>query len=221
MVNVTTPGRSLRSASLTAGIALVLMAVLGMFANFAVIASLITPGDAARTAADIADAETLFRWGVAALVIVSILDVIVAAALFSLFEPVNRTVSATAAWFRIAYAAGFFVAIAHLASVPERLDDPEAVLAATDAFTTTWSIGLICFSAHLVVLGWLCHRSGYVPKVIGVLVVIAGLGYAFDGFGAVLVPGYDFEMALYTFLGEIVIIFWLLIKGTRTTLDRP
>jgi hypothetical protein len=61
----------MRAASLIAGIALLLMTVLAVFADFAAIEALITPGDAARTAGDITGSETLFRWGVAAFVLVA------------------------------------------------------------------------------------------------------------------------------------------------------
>jgi hypothetical protein len=64
-------GWSMRAASLIAGIALLLMTVLAVFADFAAIEALITPGDAARTAGDITGSETLFRWGVAAFVLVA------------------------------------------------------------------------------------------------------------------------------------------------------
>ncbi|MEV0999973.1 DUF4386 family protein [Nonomuraea sp. NPDC050202] len=61
----------MRAASLIAGIALLLMTVLAVFADFAAIEALITPGDAARTAGDITGSETLLRWGVAAFVLVA------------------------------------------------------------------------------------------------------------------------------------------------------
>ena len=87
--------RSLRTASLIAGLALALMAVLAAFGNFVAIQPLVTPGDAAKTAIDISNSEALFRWGTASLILVAILDIIVAAALLRLFEPVNRSLSIT------------------------------------------------------------------------------------------------------------------------------
>jgi hypothetical protein len=56
--------------------------------------------------------------------------------------------------------------------------------------------------------------------VIGILLVIAGLGYLADGLGLVLVPGYSLDIALFNFAGEMVLIFWLLISGRRLT-TRP
>ena len=103
--------QSLRRASLTAGIALAFIVVLAPFGTFVAVEGLVTPGDAGRTAQDILGSEGLFRWGIASLILVVILDVIVAAALFTVFEPVNRSLSTMAAWFRLAYATVYLAAM--------------------------------------------------------------------------------------------------------------
>lgn len=84
---------SMRTASLTAGVALALMAALAAFGVFGAIDALITPGDAAKTAQHISEAQALFRQGIASLILVAVLDIVVAGALFTLFAPVDRTVS--------------------------------------------------------------------------------------------------------------------------------
>lgn len=85
--------RSLRVPSLIAGAALLLMAIVSALANFGALENLITPGDTAKTVADISASEQLFRIGIAGLAAVVVLDVIVAAALFHVFESVNRSIS--------------------------------------------------------------------------------------------------------------------------------
>ena len=150
----------------------------------------------------------------------AVLDVVVAGALLILFEPVHRSLSAMAAWFRIAYAAVLLAAAAQLVIALDLLDDPVQVLRATEAFTSIWHIGLVFFSFHLLLIGCLAYRSGFMPRVIGILLVIAGLGYLADGLGLVLVPGYSLDIALFTFAGEVVLIFWLLISGRRLS-TRP
>ena len=212
--------RSLRTASLIAGLALALMAVLAAFGNFVAIQPLVTPGDAAKTAIDISNSEALFRWGTASLILVAILDVIVAAALLRLFEPVNRSLSITAAWFRVAYAAVYLVAIIQLVIALGLLDDPNQALRAIDAYGTIWLVGLIIFGVHLLLIGYLAYRSGYMAKIFGILLVVAGLGYLVDGFGTVLVPNYSINVAGFTFVGEAALMFWLLIKGSRKNFSR-
>jgi hypothetical protein len=207
--------KSQRTASLLAGLALLLIVVLAPLGNFVAVQSLITPGDAAKTAQAILNSEALFRWGIASLLLAAVLDMIVAGALLVLFEPVSRGVSTMAALFRVVYTAVFLVAIIQLVVVLGLLGDPTQAMRAIDAYNTIWLVGLIFFGIHLVLIGYLAYRSGYMAKVFGILLVVAGIGYLVDGFGTVLVPNYSINIAQFTFVGEAALMFWLLIKGTR------
>jgi hypothetical protein len=212
--------RSLRTASLTAGIALALMTVLAPFGVFGAVGALVTPGDAVSTAQNVVESQSLFRWGIASLILVVILDIVIAVALLTLFEPVSRSTSIMAASFRIAYAAVYLVAIIQLVIALKLLGDPAEAMHAIDAYDTIWNVGLILFGIHLLLIGYLAYRSGYMAKVFGILLVVAGLGYAVDGFGFVLVPGYALDIGRFTFVGEVALIFWLLIKGSRKDYSR-
>ena len=209
--------RSLRRASLTAGIALALMAVLAAFAVFGATNPSITAGDAAKTAQDIAQSQTLFRWGIACMIVVVVLDIIVASALRTLFASVNASISNMAAWFRVAYAAVYLVAILQLVIALGLLGDPNQAARAIDAYNTIWLVGLILFGVHLLLVGYLAYRSGFMAKVFGILLALAGLGYVADGFVAVLVSGDTVSVGQFTFVGEVALIFWLLIQGRRLT----
>jgi len=212
------PGtRSLRAASLIAGIGILLLAVLAVFGNFIAVGALVTRGDAATTARDILASEGLFRWGVASLILVAVLDIVVARALFTVFEPVNRSVSAMAAWFRVAYAVVFLVGIGQLVVALGLLSDPTQALRAIDTYTAVWNAALVLFGVHLLLIGYLAYRSSFVPRVIGILLVVAGLGYLTDGFGVVLVPDYSLNIAQFTFVGEVALMISLLINSRRIT----
>jgi hypothetical protein len=212
--------RSLRTASLTAGLALAVMALLAAFGVFGAVGALVTPGDAAKTAVDIAGSQALFRWGIASLILVAVLDVVVAGALFTLFASVNRSVSLMAAGFRVAYAAVYLVAIIQLVVALGLLGDPAQALRAIDAYNTIWHVGLILFGVHLLLIGYLAYRSGFMAKVFGILLAVAGLGYLIDGFVLVLVPGPSISIGQFTFVGEVALIFWLLIKGSRKSFGK-
>ena len=224
-------GRSIRKPSLIAGVALLLLSALAAFGNVVVVQGLVTSGDAATTASDILASDGLFRLGVASLYLVIVLDVVVAWALLGVFSPVNRDISRLAAWFRIAYAGVFMVAIGQLAGIPDLLNSdgyanvftPEQLqvqaLLRIEAFTDIWMAGLILFGVHLFLLGYLAYRSSYVPKVIGVLLAIAGVGYAFDSFFTVFTEGSPFAISTVTFLGEFLLALWLLIRGRRISLE--
>ena len=207
--------RSLRTASLIAGLGLALIVVLAPLGNFVAVQPLITPGDAAKTTQDILNSEALFRWGIASLVLTAVLDMIVAVALFVVFEPVSRGVSMMAALFRVAYTAVFLMGIIQLVVALGLLRDPPQAMRAVEAYNTIWLVGLIFFGIHLMLIGYLAYRSGYMAKIFGILLVVAGLGYLVDGFGTVLVPDYSMNIAQFTFVGEAALMFWLLIKGTR------
>lgn len=90
-----------------------------------------------------------------------------------------------------------------------------------DSFRNEWSIGLGIFGIHLFFLGYLVFKSD--QKVLGILVILAGLGYFIDSFGEILLADYSLTIGLYTFVGEIILIFWLIwigLKGVPDTLKR-
>jgi hypothetical protein len=179
-------GRSVRLASVIAGVGLLAMVLPALFGTLVVVDGLVTPGAATATATAIQDDATTFRLGIVALLAVAILDVIVAWALYTVFEPVNRRVSRLAMLFRIVYAGVFVVAIGELVGViglltegdglsalpPEQLH-AQAVLG-VHAFTDLWNAGLLVFSVHLLLLGYLAYRAGYVPTVLGALLAAEG-----------------------------------------------
>ncbi len=76
------------------------------------------------------------------------------------------------------------------------------------------------FALSLVLTGWLVYRSGFFPKVSGVLLALAGVGYFAQSFGTLLAPGLTDTWALVVLVlaipGELVFALWLLIKGADT-----
>jgi hypothetical protein len=210
-----TSTKQMQRASLTAGVALAVMAVLGGFAALGVIQPMISAGDATAVAQRIAASSSLFRIGIVCLIAVVALDVVVAVALVVVFARTDPMVAAMAAGFRLVYAAGYLVAISQLVQAVGLLDEPAQALRAVDAYTSIWDVGLILFGVHLLLIGYLSYRSGYLPKVFGVLVLIAGLGYLVDGLGTVLLGDHAVGLGQFTFVGEVALIFWLLISGRR------
>ncbi len=204
-----------RTAATIAGIALAIMAVLGGFANFGAIVPLIARGAAEQTAQNISGAPLLFFAGIGSFVIVALLDVIVAAALYTLFKPVSRRISSAAAWARSVYAVLLVAAISQLVTGFSLLGDPETALPVLESFNTIWVISLGVFGISLLLVGYLAFRSGFVPKVFGVLLAIAGVGYLADAVGMTFVSDFSAVFAQFMFVGEVAIIFWLLIKGRR------
>ena len=218
---------SLRQAAIIAGIGLLLMAILAPFAEFFVRQSFIVPGDAVATANNIMANTLLFRLAICSYLIVAILDMVVAWALYIFLKPVYQGLSLLAAWFRVVYAGILAIALQNLTTVLPLLSGASYLtvfetsqlyaqaMVSLDAFSDGWNIGLAIFGLHLLVLGYLVFKSGYMPKILGTLLIIASFGYVIDSFGKLLSPNYDPAIAMFTFIGEVVLIFWLLFKGTK------
>src|ERR1039457_2285617 len=226
------PSQPVRQAGLIAGAALLLMSALAGFGyNFA-IHGLITPGNATRTAQDIMAHQGLFRAGIASLFLVIALDVVVALGLYRVFSPAGKGISALAAWLRFAYAGIFAVAVFQLTGAARLLGGTSLpasganrvhaqALSDISRFTDIWHAGLIVFGVHLLVIAWLAYGSGYVPRLLGVLIGIAGLGYIYDSIGVFLSHGSWTQVSTVTFIGEFLLALWLVIRGRHITVSPP
>jgi len=218
---------SLRNSAIVAGLGLLFMAIIAPIAQFGVLQKLIVAGDPTITAKNIIASVGIFRIGICIFLIVAVLDVVVAWALYILLKPVNKSVSLLAAWFRVAYAAIFVSAVNNLLTVLQLLSGSDylkvfetnqlnaQVLLSLNSFTDGWNIGLAIFGLHLSVVGYLVFKSGYFPKFLGILVMIAGLGYLIDNLGKLLSANYTVSIAMFTFIGEVLLIFWLLWRGVK------
>ncbi len=221
--------RSIRRVGFVAGVALLVLAVLSAVAVLVVVHGLTTPDDATRTATEIRASEGTFRLAVAGLYLVVVLDIVAAWALFRFFAPVDSWLSRLAAWLRVAYSVVFLVAISQLAAVPGMLNDAgyqdafgerqlqAQVMLKLEAFDHIWMAALLIFGAHLALLGYLACRSGYVPRLIGILLVVSGAGYAFDTVSSVLSAD-PIVISTFTFLGEFLLAVWLVARSSRVLL---
>jgi Domain of unknown function (DUF4386) len=224
------PDHRQRRVALAAAIGLLSMAILAPFAQFGVLASLIVPSDAAATTNNIAASTGLFGAGIAAFVIVAILDVVVAWGMYVLLRPVNRRVALAVAWLRVAYAVVFAYALLNLLDLAQLVNGATAATLQSDqlhtqvatfvtAFRNGWDLALAIFGLHLVGLGVLLYRSADFPRFLGALVILAGTGYLADSLGRIFVPGYTLTVSTFTFVGEALLIVWLFklaIRGSRS-----
>lgn len=134
-------------------------------------------------------------------------------------------------WLRLGYAAMFAAALMNLLDVAQLLGTSEGsalppeqlhahVMTSLSSFHSGFEgIALAIFGVHLFALGYLIFKSTNFPRFLGALVAFAGAGYLFDSFGTILVPNYTLTVGAFTFLGEVLLIFWLLwraVKGFQT-----
>lgn len=227
-------GLSARQAALVAGFGYVGIFVLAIFANFFVLERLVETGDAAATASNIAESETLFRFALVAFLVVFLLDILIAWALYVFFRATSPEVSLLAAWFRLAHALimgaalVFFFVVLELVSgadylgafAPGQLD--AQVTFFLEGFDTLWLIGLAAFGIHLALLGFLVLRSAAIPKVLGILLYVAGAAYVIDTVAHGLLASYlDYEtvflviVVVPSVIGELAFAVWLLLRGGK------
>lgn len=204
------------------------MAILAPFANFYVFQNPIITNVADATAEKIQASIGLFRVGAGCFVVVAALYGIVARELFVLLEPVNWSLSLLAVWFGMAvYAAVFASALIRLWSIPRLLSQSEAlkgletnqlhprVMLSLDRFRSGRDLALVLFGVHLLVLGYLVFQSGFVPRWLNVLLIIASVGYFVDRFEKLLSLDDNLTVVTFTFVGEVVLTFWLLWKAIQ------
>jgi len=218
---------SQRHAALIAGFGLFIMTIFYVFADIFVFQNLIVPGDATTTANNIIASEMLFRTGIGCILIVLICDVVVAWALYIFLKQVNINLSLLTAWLRLVYVAMLGIAMLNFVVVLILLSGADylavfetdqlhaQVLLFLNAFYDVWALGLIVFGFHLVALGYLAFKSDYIPKILGILLMAAGLGYLIDYFGSLLFPNSDVAISMVLGWGELIFMFWLLFKGGK------
>lgn len=223
-----------RAAALATAVGLLLMALLTPFAHFGVLQNLVVPADATATVGNIVASMSLFRAAIAAFLVVAMLDVVVAWGLYIVLKPADEHLALLVTWLRVVYAAVFAYAVVNLFDVAQLVTRADAtalqsgqlngvITSSLASFTNGWDLALAIFGLHLVGLGVLLFRSLAFPRFLGVLVVLAGVGYLGDSFGRILVPDYSATISIFTFVGEALLMVWLFrvaIKGasiTRTT----
>lgn len=207
---------SLRTAAIIAGMGLLLMAILSPIAYLNTFQRLVKFDDASLTAQNISNSMGAFRTAILLLFVVALVDVLVAWALYIVLMPVNKNLSSLAAWLRVIYSGIFIFAISKLyVALQVVTADGTQAMTYLKAFQSIWDKGLILFGFHLLILGYLSFKSGYVPKWLAFFLLLAALGYIVDGFGKTLSPTYNLSISQFTFIGEVLLIFWLLWRGIK------
>jgi hypothetical protein len=224
-----------RKAAIITGTAILIMTAAAVSATDLTIGSLIVPNNPAATTNNIEASEILFRFGVFSWLITLICDVLAAWGLYIFLKPVNKDLSLLMAWLRLVYVALLGTAMLNYIKVLLLISGENyvsgfgtdqfqsQVMLLVNAFDNMWSIGLFVFGLHVFLLGYLSYKSGYIPKIFGILLIIAFAGYAITTLGNLLIPDYDnYRMVLglifiLPMLSEVALGLWLLIKGGKVS----
>jgi hypothetical protein len=197
-----------------------LTAVMGEF----FLKGLIVDGDAAATAHNILAHQPLFRLGLATGLIATALYVAVTALFYELFKPVNRSLSLLAAFFSLvgcsilAFASLFQLAPLVVLGGSQYLTifTVEQLRALAYLFLELYGEGVntcfVFFGVYCVLIGSLIFRSAFLPRILGVPMAFAGLGWL-----TFLSPPLANYLSPYIlilgFLAELALMLWLLVMG--------
>jgi uncharacterized protein DUF4386 len=218
-----------RRAAKRAGILYLVFALVAILGEFA-FPSFVVIGDAAATARNISAGESLYRFSILTGFATVILHIVVVAALYELLKPVEAW---QARLMVLLVAVGVAVALANLfnrfaplvllsgadyLAVFPKAQLETLALASLRFRSATSAVVLMFWGLWLFPFGLLVYRSGFVPRILGVLILLAGFAYVTTSSASIVAPAYRpvvgrFMTPLY--VGEVPIIFWLLF-GSRS-----
>jgi hypothetical protein len=213
----------------TARMAGLLYLILGICSGFSwgYMNSLYLPNDALATVGNIQASGWLFRLSFVGNLIGQICFLFLVYFLYKLLKPVDKDYARIMAILVVASVPVAFLNMLNqfapilLLSGAGYLSafEPAQLNALVMFFLSLHTYGVfiagIFWGLWLFPLGYLVIKSSFIPKIIGVLLVIAGLGYIVDSLCKFLLSNYTITIASYTFIGELLLILYLLIKGVK------
>jgi hypothetical protein len=189
--------------------------------------SLVVSGDATTTARHILASASLFRLSIASALLCQILFIFVVLVLYQLLKVVNQTMAGLMVIFMLLSIPIAMlnelnnVAVLFLLSGAPSLSVFTAAQlhALVPLFLNLHALGLdISFlvgALWFFPLGYLVFTSGFLPRILAVLLIINGLAYLIDSFAALLLPDLNVNLVMFTGWVEVVFALWLVIRGVN------
>lgn len=193
--------------------------------------ALVVSGDAAATANNILASELSFRLGFVVNLIANVAYIAVVAVLYELLKPAGKTLSLVAACFGLTGCiVGAAISLNSLAPLMLLKGSPYLAVFGADqlqALSMLWlrmsgvglSITLTYFGCYCLTLGFLVAGATFLPRVLGVLLAVAGLAYLVGGIASFLAPAIANQISAYTMAaavcGESAFTLWLLAFGVN------
>lgn len=209
------------------GFLYLLLVPLGIFGIIYVPSILIVPGDIAATVSRIMANGLLFRLSIVSALLVQLVNIFVVVLLYKLLKPVNKNQAVLMVIFLLLGVPIAFinelthVAVLLLLSGSDYLaiftvEQVHALVALLlELHGSGIFIAQIFWGLWLFPMGYLVFKSGFLPRIIGIFLMIGCFGYLFDSLTYFLFPNFDVTVSEFTFIGELLITFWLLIKGVN------
>jgi hypothetical protein len=193
---------STSKASMAVGIAFITSIIIVTIVDDFLLANFVVPGDTATLARDIESNGKLFGFAVFGYLFVLALDFIIGLALYVVLKPFNKNLALLTATLRLLYAgilaSGIFALVIHVVDVY--------------GYATIKLFGYIFFSLHIFVLGYSVFKSGYIPQILGVLLIIASFTYIVFFINLHLSGILEVIIMLTMAIAEFSLSIWLMVK---------
>lgn len=220
---------SIKCTARIAGFLYLLQIPLGVLGIVYVPKQLIVANNLSATVSNILANEFLFRSSIISAILCALVTVATAYYIHKVLRPVNSTIAKAIVLFTILVAPISIlnelnnVAVLVLLKTPEyaSMFSVDQLNLAVAFFLDLHKYGIwivdIFFGLWLLPMSYLVINSGYIPKIIGFFLILTCLGYLIDFITAFLLPNFDIIISEYTWLGEVLMVAWLLIVGIKQT----
>ncbi len=217
-----------KNTARTAGFFYLLQIPLGVFGIMYIPGFLVIPGNVPATVSNILANEFLFRLSIVSAILCALITVLTAIFISKILKPVNES------WAKLIT---LFAALAAPISMLNELNNVAVLLLVKNSFVVSgysenqvqsllslflelhkygMQIIGIFFGLWLFPMGYLIIKSNYIPKIIGILLLVTCCGYLIDFTTFFLFTDFKIKFSEYVWLGEVLMVVWLLIKGRIT-----
>ena len=215
-----------------AGICYLTIITCGLFSEMFVRGSLIISGNPSETVANIIESEQLFRLGFASDMAMALCDVTIGVLFYILLRPVNKTLALLAAFLRLAQTAIIGINLLHYFSAILLISNEQyinimgaenleaQIMLFLEMHKYGYLISGVFFGFNCLVTGYLFIKSSYFPRLLGIMLVFASVGYLVNCYANFLQPSLteisDIILLFTAVITELSICIWLLIKGVKS-----
>ncbi len=212
-----------------AGVVYLLFAIVAIVGEF-VLPGFVIPGDATATASNITAAELTYRLSILTGLITHIMFIVLVVLLYKLFEDVDKK---HAMLMLLLVTVGVAIALASLLNKIAPLillSGAEYLTVFTQPQLDALALGFLrlhsgggtvataFWGLWLFPFGIVVIKSGFIPRILGILLIVAGFAYLTTSFTSIVLPDYPrvvSQIMMPLYFGEVPIIFWLVIKGAK------
>lgn len=217
------------------GILYLMMGVPAAFSLFYIPSVFIVPGDATSTARNITAGEFIFRLGILSMLVSQISFLFLALSLYDLFKDVDRkharllvTLVAVAVAIELVNCLNLIAPLILLSGADflSSFTKPQLDALALGFLRLRsggYGIVTVFWGLWLLPFGILVIKSRFFPKILGVLLILAGVPYLANSFTSIVLPAHNQAVSMILMplmLGELPMLFWLLFKGAKVPLPK-